>query len=547
MRCLHREAVRECWLARAVHRSTAPGLVTVMLKTPFLAFLACLLLSAGLSARPGLVIVLVVDGLRPDSVTPETMPHLHRLKTEGVWYRNAHSVFPTVTRVNATSISTGMLPSHHGIVSNALYLPESSAEVLSNGDYRNLLKLGEANGGRMVGPKSLHEYLREASIAYVALSSGSTGNAVLLNPTAPYGDGLLVNPGFEDGHRVAFPDSLNAELLAKFGPAKGGREGDEALLWTERVLREHVLGTMHPQVIVDWMGRSDSAQHKSGVGSPEGLAALRLVDQQIGLLLERLRELDLAEKTNIVVTSDHGFDYEPRADMLATLREPEFAGKVVTDNEGGTTLLYVKNRDAATIERMAEKLQAGPMTNAVFVAGRRPEGRKLSCAEGAVKGFVPGTFALELAGQCLPKRGADLIVTYRWSADPSPYGIPGTQWVPGRADQPAHNGHGGLNPYVTRSTLLAVGPDFRQGEVMDVPAGNADIAPTVLTLAGFTPPDTLDGRVLREAFRKRTTSTVERATQRVRVSTEGFCSELEISQAEGRKYLDLARRCEEPH
>ena len=266
------------WARASGIRPSHVLLVIAFMKNPILLLLASILLSAGLSARQGLVIVLVVDGLRPDSVTPEIMPHLHRLKTEGVWYKNAHSVFPTVTRVNATSISTGVLPSRHGIVSNALYLPESSPEVLSNGDYRNLLKLGEANGGRIVGPKSLHEYLREASIAYVALSSGSTGNAVLLNPTAPYGDGQLVNPGFEDGRRVAFPDSLNTELLEKFGPSKGGKEGDEALLWTERVLREHVLGTMRPQVIVDWMGRSDSAQHQFGVGSPEGLAALRPID-----------------------------------------------------------------------------------------------------------------------------------------------------------------------------------------------------------------------------------------------------------------------------
>jgi len=498
---------------------------------------------AGLHARPALVVVLVIDGLRPDSVTPEVMPQLHRLKTEGVWYTNAHAVFPTVTRANTTSIITGMQPSGHGIVSNALYLPEHSATVLSNGDYRNLLKWGDAHGRRVVGAKSLHEYLREASIPFVALSSGSTGNGLLLNPTAPYGDGQLVNPGFEDGKRVAFPDALNAELLAKYGPAKGGKEGDEALLWTERVLREHVLGTMKPQVIVNWMGRSDSAQHQSGVGSPEGLAALRLIDGQIGLLLQRLRELELADKTNIIVTSDHGFDYEPRADLLAPLREAEFAEKVVTDNEGGATLFYVKGRDAALIAKLAERFQSRDTTTAVFVAAQRPEGGRFACVPDALKGFVPGTFSLELAAQCVPDGGADVIVTHRWSADPNPFGVPGTQWVDGKPGQPAHNGHGGLNPFVTRSTLLAVGPDFGKGQVIEIPAGNPDITPTVLALEGLAVPPAMEGRVLSEALRTRGRMTVESATQRVRVSTDGFCSEIEISQAFGKRYLDLVRRC----
>ena len=303
------------------------------MKTTILSFLGCVSLLAAVSERPALLIVLVIDGLRPDSITPEVMPNLDRLKGAGVWYAHSHSVFPTVTRVNTASISTGMLPSRHGIASNSVYLPAISKSVLSNGDYRNLLSLGEANGGRVVGPKSLHEYLQAASINYVAVSSGSTGNALLLNPTAPHGNGRLINGGFENGARVAFPDSLNAALLSKFGAVKGGEDGDEALLWIERILREYVLETMNPQVIVDWMGRSDSAQHGYGVGSPEALAALRLIDGQTGLLLQRVRQMNLEDKTDIIVICDHGFDYEPQADLLAPLRDPGFANDVVMDNE----------------------------------------------------------------------------------------------------------------------------------------------------------------------------------------------------------------------
>jgi predicted AlkP superfamily pyrophosphatase or phosphodiesterase len=51
------------------------------------------------------------------------MPNLDRLKSAGVWYTHSHSVSPTVTRVNSASISTGTLPSHHGIASNSMYLP----------------------------------------------------------------------------------------------------------------------------------------------------------------------------------------------------------------------------------------------------------------------------------------------------------------------------------------------------------------------------------------------------------------------------------------
>src|SRR6185436_7305888 len=67
-------------------------------------------------------IVLVMDGLRPDSITPDETPNLWRLRQEGVNFINGHSVFPTVTRVNATAIGTGMYPDRNGIFGNSLYV-----------------------------------------------------------------------------------------------------------------------------------------------------------------------------------------------------------------------------------------------------------------------------------------------------------------------------------------------------------------------------------------------------------------------------------------
>ena len=219
---------------------------------------------------------------------------------------------------------------------------------------------------------------------------------------------------------------------------------------------------MRPQVVVDWMSPTDGAQHAHGVGSPEALAALRLVDRQIGLLQEKLAQLGLKDKTDIIVTCDHGFDYEPAADLLAPMKAAGVAGnEVVVDNEGGGSLLYVKGHDAEKIQRLAEAFQQNDKTNVIFVAARRPERGTFQCNAGATKGWLPGTFALDLAYQCLPDHGPDLIVTFHWDKRPNPFGVPGTQWVPGNAasGQAAHNGHGGLNPWAVRSTLLLSGPN----------------------------------------------------------------------------------------
>jgi arylsulfatase A-like enzyme len=252
--------------------------------------------------------------------------------------------------------------------------------------------------------------------------------------------------------------------------------------------------------------------------------------------------MNLEDKTDIIVTCDHGFDYEPRADLLAPLRKSGLADEVAVDNEGGSTLLYVKDHDAERISRLVAEFQASGTTNAIFVPAKRPASGGFQCAPGAVTGFVPGTFALDLAAQCLPRRGPDVIVTHAWTAEPNPFGVAGTQWIPGTAGQPAANGHGGLNPYVTHSTLLGVGPDFARGRVVDLPAGNQDIAATVLTLEGLAPPRTLDGRVLSEAFRK-TSKPPKGSSGRWQASAGDFCAEIEVSYAGSSRYLNQARRC----
>ena len=48
-------------------------------------------------------LVIVVDGLRPDYVTKDVMPRLTQLGKRGIVFNAHHSVFPTVTRVNASS------------------------------------------------------------------------------------------------------------------------------------------------------------------------------------------------------------------------------------------------------------------------------------------------------------------------------------------------------------------------------------------------------------------------------------------------------------
>ena len=65
--------------------------------------------------RGRIVILMVWDGLRPDLVTERDTPNLFRMAREGVRFARHHSIFPTLTMVNATALATGAPPGVNGL------------------------------------------------------------------------------------------------------------------------------------------------------------------------------------------------------------------------------------------------------------------------------------------------------------------------------------------------------------------------------------------------------------------------------------------------
>jgi hypothetical protein len=212
------------------------------------------------------VIVFVVDGLRPDAITVEDTPTLHRLRTEGVAFTNSHAVFPTVTRVNAARWPPA--PSRARAASWAtrcISRPSIAARAFGTDDFRSLRALDAVTGGHVVLVPTLAERLQARGLRLAGVGSGSTGSTFLLDPRATDGVGVLVNGYFEPGKVVAYPEVVSDAILARFGPAppKGGLTDryDAVVTWTQRVLREYVLPELRPTVVINWLTEPDHSQH----------------------------------------------------------------------------------------------------------------------------------------------------------------------------------------------------------------------------------------------------------------------------------------------
>jgi len=426
-------------------------------------------------------LLIVLDGLRPDYVTPDLMPNVCALGKRGVVCEAHHSVFPTVTRVNSASIATGSYPATHGLMGNSVFFPDISAtKGLSTGDGTNLVKIEEATGGNLLTTPSLGEVLQRAGKKLLVTSSGSTGSAFLLNHKIA-GCGI-VNTEF------VRPEPVEARVMEVLGPvppdASPNRERNRYAV--DAYLRIG-LEELRPDVTIIWLSDPDHTAHGAGIGAPRTLESIRLVDAEIGRIIETLVAKGLRNKVNVFVASDHGFStHTGGANPVALLVKNGLKADYQSDDVllvGGA--IYVKNRDQQKIRRVVELLQKTDWVGAIFTRASGPN---------KPEGSVLGTLSFDTI-HWNHDRAADILVTANWSNDKNQYGYPGTTTLPGVA------GHGTSSPYDIHAVLVAAGPDIKAGEKSFVPTGNVDLAPTLCHLQGIDPPDAMDGRILNELLR----------------------------------------------
>lgn len=468
---------------------------------------------------PRAQLVIVVDGLRPDYVTPELMPRLAALAQRGTVFTAHHSVFPTVTRVNASSFVTGSYPETHGLMGNSVHFPGiDPRRVFNTGSRENLLEIEAAAGPVLTAP-SLGEILERHGRKLLVVSSGTSGAAYLLNHAA--GSSVTIHAEFTR------PAALADKLAAKLGAAPAHAVPNDAQ--TARAVDAYLsfgLEEFRPDVTLMWLSDPDSTAHARGIGTPEARRALGLVDAQIGRIEDALAARGMLSRTNVIVTSDHGFSTHTGELNLPALVEPLAktvdGTKDIVVAEGA---IYVRGHAPERIAAIVKTLQARPEVGAIFT--RNAAGRGFA-------GDVAGTLSFE-AARWNHARSGDILVSANWTGDRNAAGFAGTTTQKGVA------GHGTSSPFDIHNTLIAIGPDFRERSTSAVPTGNVDVAPTVLRLLGLPVPPSMTGRVLEEGLRTGPAPAsvrVEHSREMVKSADGSYELTIHFSSAAGRRYLD---------
>ncbi len=305
-------------------------------------FAAALLAVAALGAAgcqpkasaPHNVVILVADGLRYSSVNPTDAPALDAVRANGVDFTNSHSLYPTVTTVNASAIATGHYIGDTGDFSNGIYagappLKASYFSRLASIENDDVLRdLNERFGGNYINETTLLAAARAKGYNVAAL--GKTGPAAIQDMAALTGAGGIVIDEATQVPEGIFPKGvpLSPELSKAIADAKlpatpplrsyPDKDGESWLVSVATdILLPKFKADNKPFVMVFWSPDPDISQHEAedgelyalspGINGPTSKGAISNASSALERIQAALKAQGLDKTTDIFVTADHGF------------------------------------------------------------------------------------------------------------------------------------------------------------------------------------------------------------------------------------------------
>jgi len=224
-----------------------------------------------------IVILLSLDGTRPEDLAASDLPTFARLRREGASAERLIPVFPSNTFPNHVSLVTGVIPERHGIVSNVFRDPERGV-FRYEGDPTWL----EAEPLWSI----LDRFgIPSASYHWVG-SEGAWRN----------GRG----PRYWKRFRSSTPEKRKVEQI---------------LGWLDLPAEDA------PRLITAWFRGADHAGHRHGPGTEAVAKGLREQDAALASLLAGIEARGLWERLTLLLVSDHGMiAVEREVDLFRALR-----------------------------------------------------------------------------------------------------------------------------------------------------------------------------------------------------------------------------------
>ncbi len=204
--------------------------------------------------RAAHVVLISIDGLRPDALEATPTPNLRALIAQGTYCPDAMTGRPSITLPSHASMLTGLDCAHHGV------------------DFNNYRP----------------GHIRHPTVFSVAKAAGLR--------TAMY---------FSKDKFCFFAQPGVLDLVHGIGKSDGLRQGEVSAAGIAAAFTEDWKAKPFGLVFLH-LKEPDEAGHAEGWMSPTYLAGVRAADAAVGTVLKALDDSGEAGRTAVIITSDHG-------------------------------------------------------------------------------------------------------------------------------------------------------------------------------------------------------------------------------------------------
>jgi phosphonoacetate hydrolase len=263
---------------------------------------------------PKHVVAFLFDGTNAnvlyDMVARGEAPNVARLLAMGTGYAHgAMAGLPTVTLANHTSVLTGRLPGHHGILHNAWFDRRSGKQVITNSNATWPTSMTNC----LPGVESIHTVLRRAEPDAFSAS---------VNEPCDIDAGYSTFEFFRRGEVPPIPkspDGLPHTTERFVRPSKDyqwssivDHMGTEQAvgIWSGNYRDESY---PHPRFMFCNFTLTDSAMHEGGPYSEVAAASVRDSDGRLGEILGAIEKAGVFDDTAFVLMADHGMEESDKA------------------------------------------------------------------------------------------------------------------------------------------------------------------------------------------------------------------------------------------
>lgn len=461
-------------------------------------------------SRPYIVLI-VMDGFRPDYMSLAPMRHLHWLMARGRVYDSAWvGQLESETPASHATIATGVYPRVHGVIGFAwrdrvtggfTYMPTNIPEI-EQGDLSRTIEAG--------GVPSISDQIharnhndRTISVSgeklWASAPLGVGADYVLygsMDPSKTATGKTIKHPRFRPRFiGNAPPVSSGYQSVSNVDGSFGGQD-----MFAARVAVK-LVQTVRPRALLLNLPDPDIAGHYfGGMSDPTAMAGIvRGTDRAIGLVLDEYRRLGLLNKTIFVVCADHGMVdghnrvlIHPIYNAVARA-DPNSLDEALQPSMGSIWLKDPQQASSLAATLAADKF--GGVDGAMYKVPDSTTGT--SGATGYH--FEPTQATARALSPSVLRAYLDLMNTEASISGPEiilPYKEDTTGLDTGKK---FHGMHGGVSWESQHIPLIIAGPGVKKG-VSHFPAQLVDIAPTVERLAGLQIPSGVDGVVLADAL-----------------------------------------------